>query len=1027
MTINSLLFFDKFGENLNLELVSNVWTGTIYFDEISTYLYDNENIFILEKVGAVYKYPVLNPGDSFEFKWTSNKNENEFFIYEVYKDLQLKENFISRVEDKAILYSSVYPGGNSALDIKAPMQLNIGFSPTEEIKYERTLQIFYKTSTSTTLVATLKVYGEGIEEDERYRIWAQNFGIKFLKEDANILKDYDIKEAIPSWKEVNAARKELLVSKEHIYPYIGTYKGLSNFVNILGYKDVLQIKEYWRNVNRRSSYYNTLTLVDISDYLDDGKIDTLNLLDENKNLKEGGQFRKTEFLALVYQFTRATDQFDDDGIPLVEETTQFTVNEIFYKLNNLNKKLKDEFLPINVKIKDIIGEFIYFQKITISYWRDDNQIFDYSLNQSFDLTTGPSPAEMTISIQDLNPLYRSKSSGGIDFGIDRINLGEIDPYEFDQKYTKSQNAELIGFIEEYYSSVKNQRSKNIGSRLLWEYGDDPEKKIGAPIILTFNVQKVTLAGLKGVKLQDLGAMYPGMDPYWTLENIDYRNFFEITWKITKDAPNPYNFEYRGRLVDLNRLAHFLPSPGEYRIVAQVTDFFGNITVLSSFITVDLATPQIIGFTRLEDKFDYTIKNLENIQLQDFGASTLYYPKVTVLDNEDSAFSIDIYKNLLEWISFYKNRYGLGQNINDVELYDVDSNTYVAYNDPVQNHPKKLYWGLGEDGPPIKIKDFRDISVGDLYWARLTNFVHLDDFNAGFYIRNPSPGAKIKVSLYSEYTLPNFSTLEELVDILNDSDHPAISLFNYEIINGRKSDNQYIVHAQAKYLSRITYHILSQLGGFSPSPKASPSPAGGKGAFAGDKYTFFLPKGVFSKSTVNFLKTISPVFDEETLFLHAKTSDVISGAVQDPLFWQEQKYWKFTDDVQRGYLPTTIDQNAFNISDIKLFEETFALPENGIGFFVVNNIDAKNDFIWTLTDSINNIEIVRAKSVPFFVWKFKDQGQYTLKVQVFDAKRNEYVNEMQNFIRVLDKRRYIKETEDRLNYRKIQLLRNRVNL
>ena len=68
MTVNALLFFDKFGENLNLKLVSNVWTGTIYFDEISTYLYDNENLFILEKVGAVYKYPVLNPGDLFEFK-----------------------------------------------------------------------------------------------------------------------------------------------------------------------------------------------------------------------------------------------------------------------------------------------------------------------------------------------------------------------------------------------------------------------------------------------------------------------------------------------------------------------------------------------------------------------------------------------------------------------------------------------------------------------------------------------------------------------------------------------------------------------------------------------------------------------------------------------------------------------------------------------------------------------------------------------------------------------------------------------
>jgi hypothetical protein len=1025
MTLNALVFFDKFGENLNLELASNVWTGTIYFDEISTYLYDNENIFILEKVGAEYKYPVLNPGDQFEFKWSSNANKDEFFIYEVVRDLALRENFITKLESQAIAYASVYPGGSSALDIKAPMQLNIAFSPTEEIRYERTLEIYYRTTTTSTKVASLKLYGEGVEEDERFRLWAQNFGIKFLKEDANILKDYDIKEAIPNWKEVNTARKELLVTKDDIYPYIGTYKGLSNFVNILGYKDVLQIKEYWKNINTTSAYYDKLTMVDISDYLDDGKIDTLDLVDLNSGLRDGRQFKKTEFLAIVYQFTKATDSFDDDGIPLVEETTEFTVNEIFYKLNRLGDKLKNEFLPINVKIKDIIGEFIFFQKITISYWRDDTQIFDYSLNEKFDLTTYPNPRSTYLTIRDLNPLYRSKSSGGIDFGIERINLGDIDPYEFEQKYNKSQNEQLIGYIKSYYETVSAQRAANIGAKLSWEFGDDPEKKIGSPVVLNISIDKLTVQDLKGVKLEDLDTMYPGMDPYWTLENIDYRNFFEITWRITKPSPNPYNFEHRGRIVDLFQLAHFLPNPGEYRVIAEITDFYGNITALSKIITVDPVTPQILAFTRLEDKFEYTIKNLANVQLQDFGASPIYYPKVTVLNNEDSVFTIDIYKNLLEWISFYKNRYGLGQNINDVELYDVDSNSYVAYNNPAQNNPKKLYWGLGEDGVPIKLKDLRDIRIGDLYWQRLTNLVHLDDFNAGFYLRNPKPGATLKFSLYSEYTIPSFSTLDELVNILNDSEHPAVSLFNYEIIDGRKSDNQYIIHAQAKYLNRVMYHILSQGGGASPSPSGSPTL--GRGAFAGDKYTFFLPKNVFSKGAVDFLKSISPVFDEETLFLHAKTSDIISGAVQDPLFWQEQKYWKFSNDVQRGYLPTTIDQNAFNISDIKLFNETMALPENATVFFVINNIDAKNDFIWTLTDQTSGVEVVRAKSVPFFVWKFKDQGKYTLKAQVFDSKRNEYVNELQNFVRVLDKRKYIQEIEDRLNGRKIQLLKNRVNL
>jgi hypothetical protein len=65
------------------------------------------------------------------------------------------------------------------------------------------------------------------------------------------------------------------------------------------------------------------------------------------------------------------------------------------------------------------------------------------------------------------------------------------------------------------------------------------------------------------------------------------------------------------------------------------------------------------------------------------------------------------------------------------------------------------------------------------------------------------------------------------------------------MDGKQSDNQYIIHAQAEYLSKEMYHILSFGGGFSPSPKFSPSPGGnGTAGLAGDEYTFFLPKKVF---------------------------------------------------------------------------------------------------------------------------------------------------------------------------------------
>jgi hypothetical protein len=1031
MVAQNLHFFDKFGKNLNLQAnaTSGVWEGKVYFEGISTYLFDNENLFILEKVGSLYKFPTLAQNQSLEFSWDSNKNENEFFIYDVEKDLQLNEQFISRVESKKVSHSDFNLQNNTnPLDLTIPLQLNIAFNPSQEIKFERTLNIFLIDTTSTltrTKIAEIYFYGEGIEEEERFRIWANNFGIKFLREDANILKDYDIKEAIPDYQALNQIRKELLVNKEQIYPYIGTYKGLSNFINILGYKDVLQIKEYWQNVNSKSANANKLLMVDISDYLDDGIIETLDLNDKNKNIKEGKQFKKTEFLALVYQFTRPTDNYDDDGVPLVEETTEFTVNEIFYKLNLLNDKLKNEFLPVNVKIKDIIGEFIYFQKFTISYWRDDTRIFDYDLNETADILNYPGN-NVNFVLRSLSPLFGKKSESGIDFGTNRINTNSaLNPFKVGQKYSRQDIIKISENIKKFYDEIREQRFPNLGARLNWENGDDPERIIGAPVIFTVDTGKFTISDLNGVKLEDLDAIGTGLDPHWTLENIDYRNFYEVNWKITKDSPNPYYFEHRGKITELFELPHIFPYAGKYRVTVELFDFYGNVSVYSRFITVeDTMKPEIVAFTRLEDKFNYSIGNLANVQLKDFGASTLYYSKVTVLDNEESAVKIDVYRNLLEWISFYKNRYGMGQNLYDAELFDVDTQAFVPYNSTYQNHPKKLYWGLGEDTVPVKIKDFRDVEVGELYFMRLTDLVYSDDFLAGFYIHDPKPGQHLNISLFPDYILPNFNSLNELINILNSSDSPGVKLFNYSIINGRKSDRQYIIHAQANYLSKEAYHILMDGGIHSPStsPSSSPLASPSNGLSSNDKYTFFLPKNVYSRESINFLKSLSPVFDEETLFLLAKTSDLLSGVVQDPGFWQDSKYWKFNDSEQVGHLPTTLDQNAFNINDIKIFQETFAVPENAILFFTVNNLDGKNEFIWKLTDNITGEEIIQVKTVPFFVWKFKDLGNFNLSVEVTDNRGTKYFTQVQNLIRVLDKRQYIKEIEGRLNKRKQRLLK-----
>ena len=387
-----------------------------------------------------------------------------------------------------------------------------------------------------------------------------------------------------------------------------------------------------------------------------------------------------------------------------------------------------------------------------------------------------------IVITDQAWALNTGAEGGSVIRSNPKHLGTKDPFESDQKYIAADIPDIISYIEDFYNNIKNQRFPDLGARLTWEDGDDPERVIGAPIVLDVDAGKFTFDSFKGVTFADVAGMGAN-SPYFKLENIDFRNYGEITWKISKTGTNPYNFEYRGKMIDIHKLPHFLPYAGTYRITAELHDFYGTTSVFSKFITVDDdIKPDIVGVARLEDKFDYRLSNLDNIRLIDFGPTYNYYPKTTVLDNEDAIVRIDMYKQLLEWYRFYQNNYGGGKNIYDAALFDTTTNAYVDYRDTNQRHPKLSYWGLGGGNIPTAIKDMSDITLDSLYYQRLCNMVYTNDFLAGFYMWDPIVGDEISISSYSPYTIPSFATLQDLVDDLNVSTHEGIKKYNYELLD-----------------------------------------------------------------------------------------------------------------------------------------------------------------------------------------------------------------------------------------------------
>ena len=864
MNINNLVFFDKNGESYNFSQNTNgVWEGADYFLPVSTALYDVSNLFILEKVGAAYKFPALAPGSALRFKWRTAQFSKEFFLFTISKEDENTDStiFLNRTNSVDIVYSDIDPTGSTNLDLAYPLQVNVGFAPTDEVAYTRILDIYYETTSETTLIGTITFYGEGEDEDVRFRVWLENFGIKFNREDALLLKDYDLKEGLPDWNKINQARKEILVNRDQIYPYIGTYKGLINLINILGYRDVLRVKEYWQDRDSNSAYYQKYAMVDITDLMTQGNLDAIDLVELNGQIKKGGKFKKTEFLALAYEFSVASDNYDDDGVPEVEFTTEFEVNEIFYKLNRLSTKLKQDMLPVNVVIKDIIGEFIYFHKFNLRSWSDVTYINSLEINDDYNVViNSPIAKTQLLQIRDIKTLYPktvsiappSNTAVLSQFPSITFNTSTTQPYQYSQKYPVSEIPALLVAIQDYYQNLSNYEFQYHGQPNPLTSGDDIDGKVGCPVALEAYIPEFTIAQLDGSKFADFGGTH------YTIGNIKYRNGYEIEWDIT--GPQGYTFNWRGNLLDLVKIPHILPYIGSYTIKSTVYDMQGGQNVSYLHSTVITEEPVIQIFTKIQDKNRYDFRNLDNVTLGDLASSPLYQPFANVVQAGNT--STDLPTHYLDW-NTYSNNFGVGNPQREVEVYSEglgfepidDSDNHVA-----------IQWGTGkgEFGQPT-LEDYGLSTIGELVMNRMCDFSYVPDRINGFILDLPNMTNTFDTinfinfldwNILNSYVVTSYTDADDLANQLNSANNEHVSQYRYVALNGK-------VHARAIEQDRGLHRILKVL------------------TSAGNEFrikTFCYPFGVYSRDLVDRLNTqlsqIARRIDADLLFLNAPFDDIL---------------------------------------------------------------------------------------------------------------------------------------------------------
>ena len=284
--------------------------------------------------------------------------------------------FINDVSNSTSQYISQNNG--YLLKVKAvfPRQLVVEFfKDIDFLEEESTIVENYPDQNDTTYLSVrfrvwdreigrFITYAQTEIEDERYKIELNNIGKLISSDDVYIFKSYDIKEEGIDWTFLNKKRKEMLMMRHMIYPYIGSYKAIINAINYFGYND-LELYEYYRNVNQLSKNYLKLFKVEIPDIFDpnvEGWTDN----DFLKGTFPNQNYEETKLFNLTYRIT------DREGNNLLT----YSLEEVQKKLQGLKEWLENNVIPLTHKILDITGRADFLHTSSISHITRDVSIFN---------------------------------------------------------------------------------------------------------------------------------------------------------------------------------------------------------------------------------------------------------------------------------------------------------------------------------------------------------------------------------------------------------------------------------------------------------------------------------------------------------------------------------------------------------------------------------------------------------------------------------------------------------------------------
>ena len=568
----NLLFFDKNGKSIDFKFENEIWKGKIYVPKFPVNLYETVTLYISEQfldsdTNVVYSYPHLaSPATNNNVK-CNLKTGNRFRFFTI-DNPQSQEPYISFLENMEFEFRDWF---SDSVDMESGsitttnfdykfLKIDLCVSAVNEEIIEDTLILYDEKGK----IFEIDLYAESEGEDERFVTLLSNIGEQFFEKDEFIFKESNINEDLPNYHIINRKRKELLMEFHNLRPYLSSYRGIINIIKFFGYYNV-KLKEYFLNTETGKLFYEDVVL------------DEYDRLDKKSHIKSK-PYKKTSNFGLFYDINRVIeDEYDELGLPVLEETSHFTFDEVILKLFGLQNYIRDNGIGGMARIMDLIGEQTNFVRYDINYWHDRTQTFTVELGNNIDFKTDIEQGY----IVDLRPLMNDYTNCQLPRYLDQLN----------------GNYQIGSYANCFVGWFDNLHMENP------EYLDDRNIPVGCPVVLentSFNVawENLTFTWNQTVSHSNITLNW---------DTITHSSFYEIEWEVNRNQVTSldtryWHYQTRGKVNDLKTHGIIIPYDGYYDVTLRLIAWNNNNLKLTkkSHIEILLKESDFISFFRIKE-------------------------------------------------------------------------------------------------------------------------------------------------------------------------------------------------------------------------------------------------------------------------------------------------------------------------------------------------------------------------------------------------------------------------------------------